>query len=395
MSSAKRTPRYVERIQPPHIQIVGPSTEAREAQVIPIRRITPAYTPVIEQPAVSVPPRTRTSRVPVALRPWRVLLVPATPGAATRTFSVARWQARAVLGALLVMLLLSGLAIGALVTAVQSPDLFATSADAAILRDQLLDMEDSLSAAREDLAVSEGARDSIVAMLSSAPTAKPPVVPEKPFARIAARKRSTAGTRTTPRVHPEDLIASAPPSLEGLPVIGRLASGFSRSRRHPILHIRRPHLGVDIAAPRGTRVSAPADGRVTYVGRRFGYGLVVEVTHTSYVTTRYAHLKRILVEEGQQVTRGMQLATVGSSGISTGPHLHYEVLVNGRQVDPLRFRLPQASDASAPTSATPVGAASPQDAGAATPNEPTPDAQHDAPDTPDTGPAAPTAPAPR
>jgi murein DD-endopeptidase MepM/ murein hydrolase activator NlpD len=372
MSSAKRTPRYVERIQPPHIQIVGPSTEAREAQVIPIRRITPAYTPVFDQPPAPTPAKKRAYRVPVALRPWRVLVVPATPGAATRTFSVARWQARAVIGVLSIMLLLSGLAVGALVTAIQSPDLFATSADAATLRDQLLDVEDSLSAAREDLAASEGARDSIVAMLSSAPTAKPPVVPEKPFARLAARKRPTSA-RTTPRVYPEDLIASAPPSLDNLPVVGRLASGFSRSRRHPILHIRRPHLGVDIAAPRGTRVTAPADGRVTFVGRRFGYGLVVEVTHTNYVMTRYAHLKTITVEEGEHVTRGKQIATVGSSGISTGPHLHYEVLVNGRQVDPLRFRLPQASDASAPTSAAPATAA-PQDAGPAT--EPTPDA-HD------------------
>jgi murein DD-endopeptidase MepM/ murein hydrolase activator NlpD len=317
----------------------------------------------------------------VALRPWRVLVVPATPGAATRTFSVARWQARAVIATLLIMLLLSGLAIGALVTAIQSPDLLATSADAATLRDQLLDMEDSLSAAREDLAASEGARDSIVAMLSSAPTAKPPVVPEKPFARLAARKHATPA-RTTPRVYPEDLIASAPPSLEGLPVIGRLASGFSRSRRHPILRIRRPHLGVDIAAPRGTRVTAPADGRVTYVGRRFGYGLVIEVTHTNYVMTRYAHLKKIMVEEGEQVTRGKQIGTVGSSGLSTGPHLHYEVLVNGRQVDPLRFRLPQTGDASAPTATAPATAA-PQEAVPPPAGEPTPDAH-------DVGPASPS-----
>lgn len=382
MSSAKRTPRFVERIQPPHIQIVGPSTEAREAQVIPIRRITPAYTPIIEQPAVSAPPRKQAARVPVARRPWRVLLVPATPGAATRTFTIARWQARAAIGAVMVMVLLSGLAIGALVTAVQSPDLLATSADAAVMRDQLLDMEDSLSAAREDLAASEGTRDSIVAMLSSAPTAKPPVVAEKPFARLAARKPG----RAIPRVRPEDAIASAPRSLEGLPVTGRLASGFSRSRRHPILHIRRPHLGVDIAAPRGTRVSAPADGRVTYVGRRFGYGLVIEVTHTAFVMTRYAHLRKVLVEEGQQLTRGTPIGTVGSSGISTGPHLHYEVLVNGRQVDPLRFRLPQTTDAVVPAPAPPATPSSPEDA-AALPSLPRSD-PHDG------GGSAPSAPAP-
>lgn len=383
MSSAKRTPRFVQRVQPPHIQVVGPSTEAREAQVIPIRRITPAYTPIVEQPAVSAPPRERAARVPVARRPWRVLLIPATPGAATRTFSIARWQARAAIGAVIVMMLLSGLAIGALVTALQSPDLLATSADAAVMRDQLLDMEDSLSAMREDLAASEGTRDSIVAMLSSAPTAKPPVVPEKPFTRLAARKPA----RAMPRVRPEDAIASAPPSLEGLPVIGRLASSFSRSRRHPILHIRRPHLGVDIAAPRGTHVSAPADGRVTYVGRRFGYGLVIEVTHTAFVMTRYAHLRKVLVEEGQQVTRGTQIATVGSSGISTGPHLHYEVLVNGRQVDPLRFRLPQTSDAVAPATPAPATTASPEDHAVVPPTPP-------ASGTHDVGSSAPSAPAP-
>jgi murein DD-endopeptidase MepM/ murein hydrolase activator NlpD len=152
-------------------------------------------------------------------------------------------------------------------------------------------------------------------------------------------------------------VAMAPRSVEGLPVIGMIASGFSRSRRHPVLHIRRPHLGVDVAAPRGTPITAPAPGRVTFVGRRFGYGLVVEIQHQGSVKTRYAHMKAAMVREGAEVVRGDQIGTVGSSGITTGPHLHYEVLVNGRQVDPLRYRLPQAGQPQITPAAQPDPAA--------------------------------------
>jgi murein DD-endopeptidase MepM/ murein hydrolase activator NlpD len=151
-------------------------------------------------------------------------------------------------------------------------------------------------------------------------------------------------------------VAVAERSVEGLPVIGRVASGFSRSRRHPILHIRRPHLGVDVAAPTGTPISAPAAGRVRFVGRKFGFGLVVEIQHDNRIVTRYAHLKKAMVAVGDQVVRGALIATVGRSGITTGPHLHYEVLVRGRQVDPLRFRIPQATEGDATASApSPVG----------------------------------------
>ena len=150
-----------------------------------------------------------------------------------------------------------------------------------------------------------------------------------------------------PRVAAADRVALAPRNLEGLPVMGRISSTFSRSRRHPILHIRRPHLGVDIAAARGTHITAPAPGRVTFVGHKFGFGLVVEIQHTAAVKTRYAHMRAATVEEGDVVQRGEQIGSVGSSGITTGPHLHYEVLVRGKQVDPLRFVLPQTSTAAA------------------------------------------------
>ena len=89
---------------------------------------------------------------------------------------------------------------------------------------------------------------------------------------------------------------------------------------------------------------------MSFVGRKFGFGLVVEIDHTPGVRTRYAHLTASMVQVGDAVAKGTFIATVGSSGITTGPHLHYEVLVNGRQVDPLRYRLAQP--------AAPVGEAS-------------------------------------
>jgi murein DD-endopeptidase MepM/ murein hydrolase activator NlpD len=138
-------------------------------------------------------------------------------------------------------------------------------------------------------------------------------------------------------------------------VIGAIASRFSRARRHPLLHVIRPHLGVDVAAPRGTQITAPAPGRVSFVGRKFGFGLVVEIDHGNGVTTRYAHCGSALVSEGARVQRGVAIATVGTSGLSTGPHLHYEVLVNGRQVDPLRYRIRQpGADSAAATASSPA-----------------------------------------
>ena len=113
--------------------------------------------------------------------------------------------------------------------------------------------------------------------------------------------------------------------------------------------------GPDVAARRGTQITAPAPGRVSFVGRKFGFGLVVEIEHGSGVVTRYAHCGTALVSVGARVQRGVPIATVGTSGLSTGPHLHYEVLVNGRQVDPLRYKILQpAADSTAPIAPSPM-----------------------------------------
>jgi murein DD-endopeptidase MepM/ murein hydrolase activator NlpD len=127
------------------------------------------------------------------------------------------------------------------------------------------------------------------------------------------------------------------------PSNGHLSSLFSRNRRHPVLRISRPHKGIDIAAPVGEPILAPAKGRVAFAGnRRGGYGLTVEIDHGYGYVTRFAHSSRLLVRTGQTVERGEVIAEVGATGLTTGPHLHYEVEVNGQPVDPLNFIIADA-----------------------------------------------------
>jgi murein DD-endopeptidase MepM/ murein hydrolase activator NlpD len=130
---------------------------------------------------------------------------------------------------------------------------------------------------------------------------------------------------------------AATPSIA--PTKGRVSSSFTHSRLHPILDRARPHLGLDIVAAVGTPVVAPANGRVTYAARRGHYGLLIEIDHGHGTVTRYAHLSRTSVRPGQVVQRGDTMGAVGTSGLSVGPHLHYEVLVNGRHVNPTRYIL--------------------------------------------------------
>ena len=133
---------------------------------------------------------------------------------------------------------------------------------------------------------------------------------------------------------------AAMPSI--MPTMGFLTSRFSFIRYHPILHENRPHEGIDITAAYGTRIIAPAAGRVIKVGYENGYGIMVVIDHGYGLETRYAHMSRSAARPGQTVKRGDLLGYVGSTGLSTGPHLHYEVLRDGRAVDPLRFILPDA-----------------------------------------------------
>lgn len=131
---------------------------------------------------------------------------------------------------------------------------------------------------------------------------------------------------------------SARRGLIRTPVEGaRLSSNFGM-RFHPILGYSRMHQGIDFAAPTGTPVLASAGGKVVAAGWSGGYGNLVAVQHGRNMVTRYAHLSRIHVKLGETVAQGQRIGAVGSTGLSTGPHLHYEVWVDGRPVNPAQAR---------------------------------------------------------
>ncbi len=122
------------------------------------------------------------------------------------------------------------------------------------------------------------------------------------------------------------------------PAVGVLTAGFGL-RADPFTGQREFHTGLDISTPTGNRVCAPANGTVVRIGWEKGYGRIVQIAHGFGVTTLYGHLEAARVAEGQRVKRGDLIALVGSTGRSTGPHLHYEVHVDGKPVNPLEYVL--------------------------------------------------------
>ena len=133
---------------------------------------------------------------------------------------------------------------------------------------------------------------------------------------------------------------AATPSI--MPTKGWLTSAFAKERIHPILHLARPHEGIDVTAPMGAEIEAPAAGTITDVRWQEGYGNLLTLDHGFGLVTRYAHCSKIFVARGQRVKRGQKIALIGSTGLSTGPHLHYEVWVNGHPVDPMKYVMPEA-----------------------------------------------------
>lgn len=131
----------------------------------------------------------------------------------------------------------------------------------------------------------------------------------------------------------------------------RVTSGFAM-RFHPILQKWRAHLGVDYAAPTGTPVRTVGDGIVEFAGVQGGYGNVVQIKHNNERSTLYAHLSRVDVRKGQRVEQGQRVGAVGSTGWSTGPHLHFEFRVNGQHQDPLRIAKASEAVALAPAERT-------------------------------------------
>ena len=129
---------------------------------------------------------------------------------------------------------------------------------------------------------------------------------------------------------------SALPTIQ--PAIGYFTSGFG-VRTSPIGGSVKMHEGLDIANRPGTPIRAPAEGTVSFAGTKSGYGNVVMINHGYGLETLYGHTRKILVHVGQKVMRGQTIALMGSTGRSTGPHVHYEVRIHGTPVDPLSYIL--------------------------------------------------------
>lgn len=199
--------------------------------------------------------------------------------------------------------------------------------------------------------------------LSAAPSTIGPV----PEARVASETRTTGPhddlsalriADDAPLIYPRDIIrqsdAHATDAREvdapeqhvpaGVPVFAtRVSSAYASHRWHPILGRDMPHYGVDLAAVSGSPIRAPAAGIVVGAAWTPTYGLVIDIDHGNDIITRYAHASRLLVSVGDHVDRGALIALVGQSGRTTGPHLHYEVFLHRRSVDPDRYLFGRAT----------------------------------------------------
>lgn len=133
----------------------------------------------------------------------------------------------------------------------------------------------------------------------------------------------------------ENLQKEVQPS--GRPLLKGWLSSYYGMRTHPITGRKEMHKGIDFAGKMGGEVIAVAKGVVIYSGRRFGFGNVIDIAHGNGYVTRYAHNSRLMVSVGDTVEKGFKIAEIGSTGRSTGPHVHFEVLKDGRQIDPVNF----------------------------------------------------------
>lgn len=164
----------------------------------------------------------------------------------------------------------------------------------------------------------------------------------KVFSLLRAGRGGGANTRASS--DSSTIIKGGQPFLRYPVNYTRISSVFAHSRFHPVLKKKRPHYGVDFAAPRGTPVRAVANGKVTRAGWIRGFGRIVRINHPGPYGSEYAHLHKIArrVKVGTQVKRGQVIGTVGSTGLATGPHLHFGLFKNGTYVNPLGKNLPRS-----------------------------------------------------
>lgn len=125
--------------------------------------------------------------------------------------------------------------------------------------------------------------------------------------------------------------------ISGRPIESGWLSSYYGIRKDPFSGLPATHKGIDFAGKEGSAVIATGAGVVTWAGERYGYGNLVEIDHGHGMKSRYGHNKAVLVTVGEVVTKGMEIAVMGSTGRSTGPHVHYEILKNGKQIDPLKY----------------------------------------------------------
>lgn len=152
------------------------------------------------------------------------------------------------------------------------------------------------------------------------------------FRQLFASWRSLDGERADQPVASTGISVPSRMPLDG----ARMSSDYGM-RTHPVLGGRRSHNGVDLAAPTGTPVYATADGVVSRANWFSSYGLYVQIEHGAALETRYAHMSKLAVADGQRVKKGDLIGYVGSTGRSTGPHLHYEVRIDGQAVNPVPY----------------------------------------------------------
>jgi murein DD-endopeptidase MepM/ murein hydrolase activator NlpD len=265
-------------------------------------------------------------------RYWTVVVV-GTDTEPPRTLHVSRlrvrlasWAAGVALTTLLVMCVGAGFAYGRRHIRGQDPILSDPAVALATLSDSLASLSRQTTALR------------VVAGLDPNDSVMTPGAPVDVLIQRADQLSANLEQVTAKLNSDVDRVAHTPSIM---PTAGWLSSQFSLSRFHPILHKWLPHLGIDIAAPYGTTIVAPAAGTVIRAGQASGYGWVMEIDHGNGIVTKYGHLSRFLVRVNQQVVRGQPIAEVGNSGLATGPHLHYEVHVDGKIVDPLTYVLPE------------------------------------------------------
>ena len=291
----------------------------------------------------------------MAPRHWTILVIP--PGnEPTRSFVVTQRARKALGGATGAVAALLAAAVFALTSPYATPAGRIAAAENARLRARLAEIDVRLAAVNDTLSSigTEGQHLRQIAGLPDAATSAALIgtntpapggahLQDAPLAEAplldATMRRATELAATFRAV--SDTLARSferlarTPSI--MPTAGWLSSHFSASRLHPVLHENRGHEGIDLGAPMGAPIVAPASGTVRTVAREDGFGNTFEIDHGDGIVTRFAHCSRIVVRVGQVVTRGQLIATVGNTGLSTGPHLHYEVHVNGQAVDPLRY----------------------------------------------------------